>query len=163
MIRHNIFFEALRQLDADAQDSDGYELWAGVLVLRLCDFWQLDPAVARAGAGGALEVRSVVSRLSDLTPVKRILLRVLDALQNANLTNPHAAQALSSYAAELARKRHVQLAIDVRRSARLISQGRDPRRQASLSRTSPFGSLNPTRGQSASARSTNVAGSQRRA
>ncbi|HEY9515929.1 MAG TPA: hypothetical protein VIQ74_09640 [Gemmatimonadaceae bacterium] len=111
---HFVFFEALAQ-----EQSEDTPEWratsAGLLTLRYFDAWVLD--TTRDGQGDSWGVRLVRRRVEEIspgTPIRALLLSILDAMSSKSCTGPAAvAPRLMAYARALQFEAKWSLAADV--------------------------------------------------
>ena len=111
---HFVFFEALAQ-----EDSEDTPEWrtssAGLLTLRYFDAWVLDtPRAGHVDSWGARLVRRRVEEIPSGTPIRALLLSILDAMAAKTCAGPAAvAPRLMAYARALQFEAKWSLAADV--------------------------------------------------
>lgn len=112
---HYVFFEALAQENSETTP-EWRTLSAGLLTLRRFDTWSLDDD-ARDGHGDSWGVRLVRKRVEEIpagTPVRALLISILDAMSSKSCTGPAAvAPRLMAYARALQFEAKWSLAADV--------------------------------------------------
>lgn len=114
-LRHLAFFEEIASLDEG--DPTARSATAGLLVLRLVDGWIEDGhVVANNDWFGLQNVVGAISDVSDRTPIKAILLRVIESLQSGKPDIHAIMTPLMAYAKALEYDAKWTLAADVYRS-----------------------------------------------
>ena len=112
---HYVFFEALAQEESESTP-EWRAISAGLLTLRSFDAWALDDDT-RGGHGDSWGVRLVRRRVEEIpagTPVRALLISILDAMHSKRCTGPAAvAPRLMAYARALQFEAKWSLAADV--------------------------------------------------
>jgi len=114
MLRHLAFFEEL------AKTKEGEPQWrstsAGLVVLRLVDRWIAEGPV-ESTAWNVAPVRDAIADIDDVSPERRILSSIVDAVTTSKTVNVRAVTPrLMAYAQTLEYDARWTLAIDVYRS-----------------------------------------------
>jgi hypothetical protein len=132
MIPYRSFLSNLSRPECNSKETDRLETWAGLLVLRLYQFWHLDSAIGTAASPLAIAVRSFVNELPGSGRSRYCFLRVLDTLELGGVEQSlTAARHLRDYANDLRRCGQWALAEEVRRMVAICRRVPKVRRRGS--------------------------------
>ena len=121
LILHMAFLESLADHESSGDKSSWSESLAGFLVLRLCDLWGIDSAVAANGSKSAEAVRSLVGALPEACQSRTLLERILDALGDPKPAGLSVlASRIGAYAELVGSASSSRLAADVRLTVRRL-------------------------------------------